>query len=219
MISTDQAVGAHAANQGVIAIRTGKCVVTAGAGQYVIATATSQGSVATAADEGQVFNAGGREVGSEADRIQRGTDFVRTANIGNRIGKRIDDIHVVARATDQCVVAGAAIQCIVTAIATQAVVAGQAADVVVLIATIDAVAIGSANRREVAGTDIGQDFDVGCQSDAGRRSAHLVGTLTARLRDDIGFAIDIVNVVAEAAHQGIDPRAAVQRVVAAAAGD
>ena len=129
----------------------------------------------------------------------RSADFVRCiggARFGHHIVGAIDDIHIVARTTNQSIRPGRT--------------AGQH---VITTAADNALAIAATRQTGIAQAGKDQLFDVRCnQGIGGQRNADLIRA--AGIADAIGGAIDDIHVVTRATDHGVVAGSAIQRVIA-----
>ena len=188
-------VDAGAADERVVAAAAGEDVVAGVAGDDVGVAVAGAVDVA-AAGEGQVLDVGAERVGDR--RLHR---------VGALVGRFRD--HVAGVVDDVGVVAGAAV--IVSAPAPPSRVLLPllpVSDVVERVA--GAVDVAAAGQRQV--------LDIGAERVADRR-LHRVGAFAERLGHHVAGVVDDVGVVAGAAAHRVGAGAAVERVVAAVAGD
>ncbi len=195
-------------------------VVAAQAGQAVVAAVTGDDIVlggARAVDgggsrQGQVLDADREDVADRAEH-RIGAALVDTAlDLKHVVGGRADDIGVVARAAVKIVDPRPAVEGVVTAQARQLVVAGVAGD---------DVAEAVARTVEIGRTAQGQVLDIGRKTVVDgteyRIGAALVDT-ALDFKHVVGGRADDIGVVARAAVKIVDPRPAVEHVIAAVAG-
>ena len=148
------------------------------------------------AREGQVFQVGAQGIADAAEHL---IDAF-TGGFFHHVGRAVDHIAVIAGTTAQGVHTGSAIQDVVAAVAREQVGGGVA------------------RRVDVGAAREFQLFDVGRQGGADR-GAHAVQALAVEFDHHIVDVVHHIAVVAQAAHQSIGARAAVQHVAAAIAFD
>ncbi|CAO3426066.1 CRISPR-associated protein, Csd2/Csh2 family [Azospirillum argentinense] len=174
--------------------------------QRIVTTAAAQGVVAGTAGAGEVPRTGvGQylDVGGQREGGEAGPHLVGAlaGGLDHNIVRVVDQIQVVAGPADQRVEAEAA---------SQRVVAAAAADQVVQ---------GVAGPGEGAAAGVGQGLQVVAEYIGGKAGAHLVGAVAGLLHNDIAGAVHKIGVVAEATHQRVVARPAVEAVRPAPAGD
>ena len=219
--AADHAVGPDAAIQRIGPVTAKKRVVAVKAGQQVAARVAGDDvgqRVAGTRDPAgsgqcQVFKVRPQRPGH--DGLDGVGPFPQT--LDDDVGHQIDDEGVIAGAANQRIGAGAAIQRVVPAAAVQCVVAIAVFDQVRRTIAGQGVVAGVAGAVDCRRPGQDQAFDVGSER-VGDRAFDPVIAAGRQFDDAVGAVVDDEQVIAEAAVHGVHPGAAVQRVVAVAAG-
>ena len=190
-----QRIGARIADERVVAAAAGENVVAGIAGDDVGVAVAGAVDVA-AAGQGQVLDIGAERV---ADRRLHGVGALAD-EFRRQVAGIVDDVGIVADAAHHGVGAGATIEGVVAAVAGE--------DVGVTVA----------GAVEVGGPGQGEVVDIGAEREAHRR-LHEVGAFAGIFGHHVADVVDQIGVVAGTPLHGVGARAAVEDIVAAAAGE